>query len=108
MSESSTKAEFGAILSTVCDVFESQAILAPPGTPAPPRPLDRPRQRVDDEDPLSAVCDVVECAAVVPLPAAKAPPRPPGRERSVSESDANGKPEFPHRGATPTGSPAAV
>jgi len=70
--------------------LEGELIYPPPGTPASPRPADRPR---DLSPPTVQGTQLVsfECELVYPPPHTPATPRPPGREREPEPPPAGDK-----------------
>jgi hypothetical protein len=66
--------------------FEGKWIPAPPGTLAPPRPTDRPREMPAGEPACEPELVTFECVAEVPPPGTPAPPRPASRPRELDSA----------------------
>jgi hypothetical protein len=66
--------------------FESEWIPVPPGTPAPPRPADRPREVPTGEFASEPELVTFECVPEIPTPGMLAPPRPADRPRELDSA----------------------
>lgn len=74
--------------------FDGEAVLAPPGTKAPPRPPGMERKPWPSDQQFGWECHEFDGEAVPAPPGTKAPPRPPGLERKPRHPEpASGTPE---------------